>query len=88
MICVALLQICMDSLQGENPSCSATCVMCVDGTEEVSIKVEKTIEVKKEFPEAITFPPIKTEQLVRLCGVCEVLQANASMPFMAPRKKL
>jgi hypothetical protein len=35
--------------------------MCDDGTEEVSIKVEEAIDLKDEIPEAITFPPIKTE---------------------------
>jgi len=85
---VALLQICMDSLQGETGSCIETSLMCVDGTEEISIKVEGTIEIKKQIPEAIKFSPIKTEHEVRLCGVCNVLQNNASMLFMAPRKKL
>jgi hypothetical protein len=33
----------------------------VDGTEEVSIKVEEAMDIKNEIPEAITFPPIKTE---------------------------
>ena len=43
------------------------CVECdVDGTEEVCIKVEEVIDIKDEMPEAITFPPIKTENEVRL----------------------
>jgi hypothetical protein len=33
----------------------------VDGTEEVSINVEEAIDIKDEIPEAITFPPIKSE---------------------------
>jgi len=45
--------------------------------EEVSIKVEDSIDVKDEIPEAISFPPIKTEQEVRLCGVCEVVAGHA-----------
>ena len=54
-------------VDGGNGSCSETCVTCdVDGTEEVSIKVEDTIDIKDEMPEAISFPPIKTEHEVRL----------------------
>jgi hypothetical protein len=33
----------------------------VDETEEVSINIEEAIDIKDEIPEAITFPPIKTE---------------------------
>jgi hypothetical protein len=58
-------------VEGETGPCSATCVTCdVDGTEEVSINVEETIDMKDEIPEAISFPPIKTEQEVRLWVVC------------------
>jgi hypothetical protein len=64
----------MGFVEGETVYCSETCVKCdVDGTEEVSIKVEETIDIKEETPEAIIFPPIKTEQEVRLCGVCVVV---------------
>jgi hypothetical protein len=42
----------------------------VDGTEEVSIKVEEAIGIKVEIPEDISFPPIKTEPEVRLRCVC------------------
>ena len=97
MICVVLLQNCMGFVEGETGSCSDTCVTCdVDGTEgvsikvedaidmkeEVSFKVEETINIKDELPEAISFPPIKTEREVRPCGVCvcvcvcEVLAAH------------
>ena len=41
----------------------------VDGTEEVSIKVEETINIKDKIPEAIILQPIMTEKEVRLCGV-------------------
>jgi hypothetical protein len=36
---------------------------------EESIKVEEAVDVKEELPEAIVFPPIKTEHEVRLWGV-------------------
>ena len=79
MISVLVLQNCMCFVEGGTGSCSETCVTCdVGGTEEVSIKVEED-----EMPEAITFPPIKTENEVRLGGVCEVLAALAFMPFIA-----
>ena len=85
MICVVVLQNCMGFVEGETGSCSETCLMCdVDGTEEVSIKVEEAVDIKEEvsikveeaadikdeIPEAITFPSIKTEQEVRLWRVC------------------
>jgi len=69
----------MDSMEGETGSCSETCVMCdADGTEEVGIKVEETIDTRNEIPRAITFPEIKTEPEVRLWGVCELVAGHAS----------
>ena len=102
MICVVVLQNCLDVVEGETASYSGTCVTCVDGTEEVSIevedaidikeevsiKVEEAIDVKDEMPQAIIFPPIKTEQEVRLWGVCDVVAARAFRPLMAPKRKL
>ena len=35
------------------------------------------------MPEAVKFPPIKTENEVRLWGVCEVVTALAFRPFIA-----
>jgi len=85
MICVVVLQNCMDVMEGETGNCSGTGVTCDDdGTEEVSMEVEDAIDIKEEFsikvedaedikdeiPEPITFTTIKTEQEVRLCGVC------------------
>ena len=79
MICVVVLQNCMDSVEGETGSCSETCVMCdADGTEEVGIKVEETTDTRGEIPRAITFPEIKTEREVRLCGFCELVAAHVS----------
>ena len=67
MICVVVLQNCMGFVEGETGSWTETGVECdVDGSEEVSIEVEDGIVVKDEIPEAISFPPIKTEQEVRL----------------------
>jgi hypothetical protein len=60
----------MDVVEGETVSCSDTCVTCCDGTEGGSIKVEEAIDIKDEMPEAISFPPIKTEAEVRLWCVC------------------
>ena len=89
MICMVVLQNCMGSVDGETGSCSDTCVMCDDdGTEEVSIKVEEAIDIKAEIPEPISFPLIKTEQEVRLWGVCEVVAAHASMSFVAPKREM
>ena len=59
MICVAVLQNCMDFVEGETGSCSVTCD--VDGLKEVSIKVEEAIVIKDEITEATSFPPIETE---------------------------
>ena len=87
MICVVMLQNCMCFVEGGTGSCSETCVECdVDGTEEVSITVEEDIDIKNEMPEAIKFPPIKTEHEVRLWGVCEVLTAHDFRPFIAPKR--
>jgi len=66
LICVIVLQNCMDCVGGETCSCSATCD--ADGTEEDSIKVEEAIDTRGEIPEALSFPPIKTEHEVKLLG--------------------
>ena len=104
MICVVLLQNCVCCVEGETVSCSETCVTCdFDATgdvsikveeaiyikEEVSIKVEEIVDIKDEISEARTFPSIKTEQEVRLWGVCVVVVAShAFRPFIAPKRKL
>ena len=89
MICVVVLQNVMDVVQGPTGSYSGTCVTCDDddGTEEVSMIVEDAIDIKDEIPEAISIPPTKTEQEVRLWGVCEVVAAHTSMTFLPPKKK-
>jgi len=67
MICVVVLQNCMDCVEGGTGSCNAPCVTCdADGNEEVSIKVEDALNIRGEIPEAITFPEIKNEHEVRL----------------------
>jgi hypothetical protein len=74
----------MDVVEGETGSYSETGVTFdVDGTEEVSIKVEESTDIKDEVSikdeeatdtkdetaEAIMLPAIKTELEVRLRGV-------------------
>jgi len=102
MICVVVLQNGMDIVEGEIDSYSGMCVPCDVGTEEfsikvadtidikeeVSIKVEGTINIKDEIPEAITFPSIKTEHEVRLWGVCEVVAAHTFREFYCPEKEI
>jgi hypothetical protein len=70
----------MDVVEGGTGSCETGITFDVDGTEEVRIKFEDTVDIKEEFsikvedttdtkdviPEAVTFPPIKTELEVRL----------------------
>jgi hypothetical protein len=68
-----VLQNCVDFVEGENDSCSETCVMF----EEVTIKVEEAIGIKDEIPEPTSFITPKTEHEVRLCDVCEVVAAHA-----------
>jgi hypothetical protein len=64
---MAVLQNCIEFVEGETGSCSETCVACgVDGTEEVSVKVEEAVDKRGEIPEAITFTDIKSEHEVRL----------------------
>jgi len=103
MICVVVLQNGMGYADSETGYYSETYVTFdVDGTEEISIKVEDTtdikeevsikveeaIDIKDESAEAITFPSIKTEHEVRLWGVCEMVAAHAFRPFIAWKRKL
>jgi hypothetical protein len=85
MICVVLLQNCLGFVEGETGSCSETCD--VDGTEEVNIKVEEVVDIKDEIQETVSFPPVKTEHEVRLCGVCEVVAVHAFRHFITPAMK-
>jgi len=79
----------MGFVEGGTGSCVETCVECdVDGTDEVRIEVEEAVDINDEIPEAIIFPPIKTEQEVRLWGVCEVVAACAFRPFFSQKRKL
>jgi len=67
MICVAMLQNCMDCVEGETGSCSATCVQCAAAeTKGVGIKIEEAIDIEDKIPEAVSFPEIKTEPEVKL----------------------
>jgi hypothetical protein len=88
MICVVLLQDCTDFVEGENGSCSETCVWFdVNGSEEGSIKVE-AVYIKEEIPETTSFPPSNTEDEVRLWVVCEVVAAQVFRPVIAATRKL
>jgi hypothetical protein len=90
-------------VEGETVYCSETCVTFdVDGTEEVSIKVEEAgdikeevsikveeaIDTKDEIPGTVSVPSVKTEHEVRLWGVLEVVAAHAFWPIIAPNTKL
>ena len=69
MICVVVLQNCMDCVEGETGSYSEIRVMCdADGTEEVCIKVEEAIDTRGEIPQFVMYPEIKTEHEVRVWG--------------------
>jgi hypothetical protein len=93
MICVVVLQNFVGFVESETGRCNETGVECDDnGAEEVGTKVEEALDIKDEIPEPITFPPIKTEEEVRLWGVCvcvcEVVAAHAFRTFIAPKRKL
>ena len=61
----------------EAGSCIDTCVMCdVDGTEDVSVKIEETSDIKEEIPEAVYFQLVNNEDEVSLC-VCVCVCACA-----------
>ena len=73
----------MDVVKEGTGNCNGTGVICDgDGTDEL----EEAIDIEDEIPEAISFPPIKTEQEVRVWVTCEVVAAHAVRPFMAPKK--
>jgi hypothetical protein len=62
--------------------------MCVGVVpEEISIKVEKAIDIKDEIPEAVSSPSIKTEHEVRLWGCLRCWQLMLLRPFIAINKK-
>jgi len=87
--CVVVLQNCFSFLEDKTGDCNEACVKCdVCRTEEVSTKIEESFDIKDEIPEAIIFSPIKTEEEVRLWGLCEVVAAHAFRPFIAPKSKL
>jgi hypothetical protein len=82
---VVLFQNCVGFVEGETGYCSETCVTGVVGwtgevsikvedtiniKEEVSFKVEEDVDIKDEIPEAIIFPPVKSEQEVSFFICC------------------
>jgi hypothetical protein len=69
---VMMLQNCMGLIKVERDSDTEECMTSLDnGTEEGNIKIEELVDVKEENPEAIKFPPIKTEPEVSVWGLCE-----------------
>jgi hypothetical protein len=79
-----MFQNCMVFVKCGTCSCIETCVTYdVDGSEEGSIKVEESIDIKDEILEAITFRPVQTEHPVSLWGMFEVVAAHALSPFIA-----
>ena len=101
---VVLLQNCMGLIKGEPDSGSEACVTALDdGSEEFSleveeadindyetkIKVEELVDIKEENPEAIIFPPIKTEPEVSVWGLCvRQQQFMLPRPFTATKREL
>jgi hypothetical protein len=74
----------MGFVDGGTGSLFDTCVNCdVDGTEEYNINLEDAIDIINKMTEAISFPPINTENGVRICCVCEVVSANDFGPFIS-----
>ena len=69
-------------MEGETGSWTETGVECdVDGTEEVSTKVEDAIDIKDEISEAISFSPMKTEQEVAIDIKDEIPEAISFPPI-------
>jgi hypothetical protein len=52
-----------DVVESETASCSDTCVTHDGGTGDVRIKVEDAVDIKHEIPEAISFAPVKNEDV-------------------------
>ena len=77
-----MLQNCTGLMEDEPDCGSEGCVTCLDdGTEEGSIEVDVSVDVKDEDPLELKFPPIKTEPEVSVWGLCVRQQQ-----FMHPRK--
>jgi hypothetical protein len=100
---VVMLQICVGLIKDEPDSGSEACVTTLDsGTEEgdikveesdtevevADIKVEELVDIKEENPEAIKFPPIKTELEVSVWGLCVRQQQFVfPRPFTATKRE-
>jgi hypothetical protein len=99
---VVLLQNCVGLIKDE-PDSEACVTTLDDGSEEFSIevgeaeikveeadiKIEDAIYIKEENPEAITFPPIKTEPEVSVWGFCVRQQQFMLLrPFTATKIEL
>jgi hypothetical protein len=90
ILSVVLLQNCVGLIKDEPDSGSdARVTTLCDETEEGNITVEESLDIKKEHPEAIKFPPIKTEPELRVWGMCVRKQCfMLSRPLTATKKKV
>jgi hypothetical protein len=91
---VVVLQNCVGFIKDEPVSGIEECVTTLeDGTEdgilkveEADIKIEEYVTIKEENPEALTFPPIKTEPEVSEWSLCLRQQQSLPRPFTATKK--
>jgi hypothetical protein len=93
---VVMLQNCMGFIKDEPDSGSEACVTTLDdGNEEGNIKVEvsdikleESIDIKEENPEAI-IPPVKCEPEVSVWGLCvRQQQVMFHRPFTETKREL
>jgi hypothetical protein len=100
---VVLLQDFMGLIKDEPDSGSEACVTTMGGgnedgninveesnweVEEADIKIEEALDIKEENPEAITFPPIKTEPEVSEWSSCVRQQQFVfPRPFTATKRE-
>jgi hypothetical protein len=86
---VVVLQNCVGLIRGEPDSGSEACVTTLDdGTEEGSLEVEESVDIKEENPEPINFPPIETEPEVSVWGLCVRQQQFVfPRPFTATKRE-
>jgi hypothetical protein len=76
-----MLQNCTGLIEDEPDCVSEGCITSLDdGTEEGSIEVDESVDVKEEDPLEFKFSPIKTEPEVIVWGLCVRQQL-----FMHPR---
>jgi len=60
----------------------------IDIKEEYIIKVKDAVDTKDDIPEAITFPPVKTDKEVSFWGVCVCVGGSSFFhAIYGPRKE-